>query len=65
VSTIAPQLGGRWDKRRRYQVAWDMIEQSTPAELISHRIPFGKANEVYELLDHSSEDVLQVILVYP
>jgi threonine dehydrogenase-like Zn-dependent dehydrogenase len=33
-------------------------------ELVTHRIPFAKANEAYELIDRSPEDTLRVVLTY-
>jgi 2-desacetyl-2-hydroxyethyl bacteriochlorophyllide A dehydrogenase len=64
VSTIAPELTGRWDKARRFQTAWEMIRRLQPQELISHRVPLERAGSVYELLDRSPEKVLQAIITY-
>ncbi len=64
VSTIAPELTGRWDKARRFQTAWQMIRQVQPQELISHRIPLDQAGSIYELLDQAPEKVLQAIFIY-
>lgn len=64
VSTIAPELSGRWDKARRFSVAWDMIKKCQPAQLISHCVPFTKANEAYQLLADSPQDATQVIFDY-
>jgi threonine dehydrogenase-like Zn-dependent dehydrogenase len=38
VSRLAPELSGRWDKARRFQLAWEMIMQVT-GPLITHRLP--------------------------
>ena len=32
--------------------------------LISHRVPFSRAAEAYELVDRHAEDVVQVVLTY-
>lgn len=64
VSTIAPELSGRWDKQRRFSVAWDMIKRCQPEQLISHRFPLSKAAEAYRLLDRVSEDSLQLVFEY-
>jgi 2-desacetyl-2-hydroxyethyl bacteriochlorophyllide A dehydrogenase len=64
VSTIAPELSGRWNKARRFSVAWDMIKKCQPAQLISHCVPFAKASEAYQLLDDSPQDATQVIFDY-
>jgi 2-desacetyl-2-hydroxyethyl bacteriochlorophyllide A dehydrogenase len=64
VSTIAPELSGRWDKARRFSVAWDMIKRCQPAQLISHCLPFAQAGDAYQLLDDSPQDATQVIFDY-
>ena len=64
VSTLAPEWGGRWTKRRRLQVAWDMLQQLRPAPLITHRFPMAQAGEAYALLDQHPEAALQVLLTY-
>jgi 2-desacetyl-2-hydroxyethyl bacteriochlorophyllide A dehydrogenase len=64
VSSIAPELSGRWDKSRRFSVAWDMIKKCQPAQFISHCMPFDQAAEAYQLLDDSPQDATQVIFDY-
>jgi len=66
VSTIAPELSGRWSKARRFSVAWEMIKQLKPARLITHRFDLSQAAEAYRLLAEGGDDtVLQVIFRYP
>lgn len=64
VSSIAPELTGRWNNTRRYQVTWKMLAQVQPARFITHRFPIGQAAQAYELLDRQPEDAIQVILTY-
>jgi 2-desacetyl-2-hydroxyethyl bacteriochlorophyllide A dehydrogenase len=64
VSTIAPELTGRWNRLRRYQLAWQMLQQVKPARFITHRFPFSEATKAYELIDQNPAEVLQVILTY-
>jgi 2-desacetyl-2-hydroxyethyl bacteriochlorophyllide A dehydrogenase len=64
VSSIAPELTGRWNKTRRYQATWQMLAQVQPARFITHRVPIGQAAEAYELIDRHPEDVIQLILTY-
>lgn len=64
VSSIAPELSGRWDKARRFQQAWQMIRQVKPQALISHRTPIDQAADIYKLLDQAPEQVLQAIFIY-
>ncbi|MEJ2672040.1 MAG: zinc-binding alcohol dehydrogenase [Deltaproteobacteria bacterium] len=64
VSSLAPELTGRWNKTRRYQVTWQMLAQVQPARFITHRFPLDQAARAYELLDQHPEDVVQVILTH-
>jgi 2-desacetyl-2-hydroxyethyl bacteriochlorophyllide A dehydrogenase len=64
VSTINPDLTGRWTKQRRFEVAWDAIRRLHPSRLITHRIPFDQAAEAYKLCDQRPGDAIQVILDY-
>lgn len=64
VSTIAPELSGRWDKPRRFSVAWDLIKKYQPAQFISHTLPFDQADDAYRLLDESPQDTTQIIFDY-
>ena len=64
VSTIAPELSGRWDKGRRFQVAWDALERIHPEKWITHRFPLDEAAQAYSLLDKNPEETIQIILQY-
>jgi threonine dehydrogenase-like Zn-dependent dehydrogenase len=64
VSTIAPEWGGRWSKRRRLHVAWQMVQHVRPAHLITHRFPFEQASQAYALLDQHPEEAIQVLFAY-
>lgn len=64
VSTIAPELRGRWDKTRRLAFAWQALAEVQPSRLISHRFPFTQAAEAYALCDRAPESVLQVIMEF-
>jgi 2-desacetyl-2-hydroxyethyl bacteriochlorophyllide A dehydrogenase len=64
VSTIAPELGGRWDKRRRFAVAWEAIKRIGPRRWITHRFPIERAADAYRLLDESPEASIQIVLEY-
>lgn len=65
VSTIAPQLSGRWSKARRLQTAWQMVQAIRPSALITHRFDIRQAQSAYELLADNPQDTLQVVMVYP
>ena len=64
VSTIAPQLRGRWTKTRRMKSAWQLLAKLPAEELISHRFPLEQAAAAYSLIDSRPEQTLQVILDY-
>ncbi|MFB6101621.1 MAG: zinc-binding alcohol dehydrogenase [Haloplanus sp.] len=64
VSTLAPDLRGRWTKDRRLNVAWDRLRAVETKPLVTHRIPFEDAPDAYRLLDGGPERALQVLLTY-
>ncbi len=64
VSTIAPELSARWDKSRRFDVAWKALERIKPEKWITHRFPIERATDAYRLLDERSQETIQVIFNY-
>ncbi len=64
VSTVAPELLGRWTKSRRFDVAWEMIRQLKPSRFVTQRFPISKADEAYRLLDQNPGEAIQVFLTY-
>lgn len=64
VSTIAPQLSSRWDKARRFQIAWRAIERIHPEKWITHRFSLDDASRAYKLLAESPGEALQVVFDY-
>jgi 2-desacetyl-2-hydroxyethyl bacteriochlorophyllide A dehydrogenase len=64
VSTLAPDLRGRWTKERRLDVAWDRLRELSTDRLVTHRIGLGNAAEAYRLLDDGPENALQVLLTF-
>ncbi len=61
VSTIAPELSARWDKSRRFEVAWEALKRVQPQKWITHHYSFEKACDAYQLLDQNPQDAIQVI----
>jgi threonine dehydrogenase-like Zn-dependent dehydrogenase len=57
-------LQPRWDLGRKLQTALDLLPSMHPETMISHRIPFAKAPEAFELLDEHLDQTLAVILTY-
>ena len=64
VSTIGPELGGRWDKARRFEAAWSALERVQPEKWITHRFAIDEAVEAYRLLDETPQETIQVIFDY-
>jgi len=64
VSTIAPELSARWDKSRRFDVAWKALERIKPEKWITHRFPIEHAADAYRLLDERPQETIQVIFNY-
>jgi 2-desacetyl-2-hydroxyethyl bacteriochlorophyllide A dehydrogenase len=55
-----------WDLERLKQTALELLSSGRldTAPLLSHRIPFERAAEAYELIDRHPEDALRVVLTY-
>jgi 2-desacetyl-2-hydroxyethyl bacteriochlorophyllide A dehydrogenase len=64
VSSLAPELSGRWTKERRFAWAWEMIRRVRPARLITQRIPFRDAPQAYRILDETPGEAIQIVLDY-
>ncbi|WP_136686540.1 zinc-dependent alcohol dehydrogenase [Halorhabdus amylolytica] len=65
VSTIAPELRGRWSFDRRTEVTLENLASLPVDSLVTHRIPFEDAPSAYRRLDNHSENALQILLTYP
>ena len=64
VSTINPIFLGRWNRHRRLDVAWKLLEKIRPACYITQRFPFSEASKAYKFLDRHPEESIQVIFTY-
>jgi 2-desacetyl-2-hydroxyethyl bacteriochlorophyllide A dehydrogenase len=64
VSNLAPELTGRWDKLRRFAVAWEMLRLVQPSRWITHRFPLEQAPQAYQLLDQHPEQAIQVVFTH-
>ncbi|MFQ5420064.1 MAG: zinc-binding dehydrogenase [Anaerolineae bacterium] len=65
VSRLHPRWHGRWTKTRRLQLAWQMLAQIHPEQLITHRVPLAQAPAAYQLLHDSPATAVQILLTYP
>ena len=64
VSTISPELSGRWDKSRRFEAAWKALERIQPKKWITHRFNIDDAEKAYQLLSENPQETIQVIFDY-
>lgn len=64
VSSIAPELSGRWTKERRFSLAWEMLRKIQPSRLVTQRIPIAQAANAYQVLDLHPEQSIQILLTY-
>jgi 2-desacetyl-2-hydroxyethyl bacteriochlorophyllide A dehydrogenase len=64
VSSISPELSARWDKSRRFDVAWSALQRIRPEKWITQRFPLAQACDAYRLLDESAAKTIQVIFKY-
>ncbi len=66
IAGVDPELKYRWDKWRLTQTAirlqLDGILKLTP--LITHRAPFDRATELFELIDRAPEQVVQAVIEF-
>lgn len=64
VSTVAPELTGRWTKARRVRTVMDEIGRLHPRRLISHSFQLEDCVQAYTLIHESPDDLLQVVFTY-
>jgi threonine dehydrogenase-like Zn-dependent dehydrogenase len=62
VSRVASELGGRWDKARRFAVVLDLLRRLKPARYITQRFALDRGQEAFELLDRRPGECIQVVL---
>jgi 2-desacetyl-2-hydroxyethyl bacteriochlorophyllide A dehydrogenase len=65
VSTLAPALTGRWDKQRRFDVAWEMIRRIDPTQLVTHTVTLHEAAGLYQQLHEAQSGIVQPLFHYP
>lgn len=64
VSTIDPELRGRWNKERRLDVAWNRLAELSLEQFVTHEFDIEEAQRAYRLLDRRPEDALGVLFRY-
>jgi threonine dehydrogenase-like Zn-dependent dehydrogenase len=61
---LNPVLRSRWDLSRRMRVSLRLLPELYRPDFVSHRIPFERAPEAYELADAASDDVVGIVFTY-
>ena len=64
VSTVGPELSGRWNKARRFNTAWKALERVRPEKWVTHRAALDEAKQAYQLLDENPQETIQVLITY-
>jgi len=61
---LPPAPGRQWDEPRLHRTAFDLIVSGRLATegLVSHRIPFARAAEAFDLIDCGQEQTTKVVL---
>lgn len=62
VSTIAPDLCGRWNKARRMGTVLREVERIHPSSLVTHELRLEEADRAFALLDAEPQRVLKTVL---
>lgn len=64
VSTVAPELRGRWDRDRRRRVTWEQLARLDVERLVTDRVDVDAAPEAYRRLLDRPDETVQVLLTY-
>jgi 2-desacetyl-2-hydroxyethyl bacteriochlorophyllide A dehydrogenase len=64
VSSLPPDLTGRWHQARRLDLAWNRLRQFPAASLITHRFQLSEAAQAYALIDRDPGTTIQVVFEY-
>ncbi|AFK19060.1 oxidoreductase [Haloferax mediterranei ATCC 33500] len=64
VSTIDPDLRGRWDTERRFSLAWEYLRKLPLDSLVTHRVDVGDAARAYRLLEDNPDEAVQILFTY-
>jgi len=64
VSSLSPDLTGRWDNARRLKLAGKMLKQVDLSGCITHRFSLDDASQAYSLIDKNPGETIQVIFKY-
>lgn len=55
VSTIPAELSQLWDKKRRFDLSWELVRLLKPSRLITKTLTLDRAQDAFEALDKGQE----------
>jgi threonine dehydrogenase-like Zn-dependent dehydrogenase len=55
VSSIPAELSQLWDKKRRFDLSWELVRLLKPSRLITKTLTLDRAQDAYEALDKGQE----------
>ena len=64
VSTLSPELTGRWDKERRLELVWDWLRRLDPERLISHVFAPDQCQAAFAANRDLGDGLVQTIFQY-
>ena len=67
ISGVAPERSYQWNKPRLWRTAVELQEagQIDLRPIITHRVPFARAAELYRQLDERPQDAVHAVLEFP
>ncbi len=64
VANLNPELKGRWNRKRRFALAWDWIRRIKPSRWITSTFSLEEAGLAYDLIDSHPEKNIALALKY-
>ncbi len=64
VSTLPANLSGRWDRKRRTELAVELLHELPLYMLSAHEFPFERAAEAYAAIDRGEDGLVHAALRY-
>jgi threonine dehydrogenase-like Zn-dependent dehydrogenase len=66
IGAVQPELSARWSRQRLVRTVMDLQKDGRLRlrELITHRVPFRRAGEIYRLLVEDPAAVIQAVLCF-
>jgi 2-desacetyl-2-hydroxyethyl bacteriochlorophyllide A dehydrogenase len=64
VSSLAPELSGRWSKARRFNLVWHFLGTIESTQFITQQVPFQHADQAYGLIDQKPGETIQILFSY-